>query len=85
MKNIRIYPGRCTGCMVCVLACAFHHTKRFDREIASVDVSISGKERRIFVSIHRGKADQRCACDCCEKEQEPLCVKYCVTKAIVRE
>ena len=79
-----IHPERCTGCMLCVLACSLHHAKRFDRKIASIEVSVSGKERKTIVSIHTVNDGERRACDYCEGEKEPLCIKYCPTNVIVR-
>lgn len=79
-----IHPERCTGCMLCVLACSFHHTKRFDRRISSVAVSTLGKEREMNILIHEVKDEERQACDNCQGERIPLCVRYCPTGAIVR-
>ena len=80
--EILIFPERCVGCMSCVLACAVHHEQRFDRKIASIEIDNSGKEREIDILIHKVTEGQHQACDCCEKEIEPLCFKYCPTSAI---
>lgn len=82
-ERFAVHPERCTGCMLCVLACSLHHAKRFDRRSSSVEVSISGKERKMSVSIHEVKEGERQACDYCEGEKQPLCIKYCPTAAIV--
>jgi Fe-S-cluster-containing dehydrogenase component len=82
VKQLVLYPEKCTGCMSCVLACSLHNGERFDRRISSIKVSISKKEREIEISIVKGKARGLQACDDCEGEKEPLCVKYCTPKAI---
>lgn len=78
-----LYPERCTACMSCILACSLHHAQRFDRKAASIEVSVLGKERKTCISIHKTKQGERQACDYCERETEPLCVKYCAPKAII--
>ena len=77
-----IYPDKCTSCMLCILACAYHHSKKFDRKSASIEVNVFKKEREINIVVHRVKTNERHACDYCEGESEPLCVKYCIPKAI---
>jgi len=79
-----VHPERCTGCMLCVLACSLHHGNRFDRRISSVEVSAFGKEREMSILIHEAREGERQACDYCEGEKQPLCIKYCPTAAIVR-
>jgi len=68
--------------MSCILACSFHYGKRFDRKTASIKVDILGKEREIRILIQRGKDGELKACDDCEGEKVPLCVKYCIPKAL---
>ena len=77
-----IYPKRCTACMSCILACSLHHTKAFNPKIASIEVNTFGKEREIQIIIHRKKEGVRLACDNCRGEEEPLCIKYCIPKAL---
>ena len=83
IKEFSINPEKCTGCMSCVLACSFHHKKLFDRKIVSVEVDIFGKEREMDIVIHRINENGHLACDFCDGEEEPLCAKYCSTKAII--
>lgn len=82
VRELALYPEKCTACMSCILACSLHHRKRFDKKGASITVSICGKERKISLLIQKGKEGELQSCDYCDGEKEPLCVKYCVPKAI---
>ena len=81
-REFLIYPDKCTACMLCVLACALHHAKKFERKSASIEVNTFKKEREIHIVIHTEKEREQEACDYCKGEEEPLCIKYCIPKAI---
>jgi len=82
-----IHPERCTGCRSCVLACSFHHARLFSPSISSIWVYRDLEKGRMTITLYDRKSGTHLPCDGCEGEQEPLCVKYCDTKAItfVRE
>ena len=73
---------KCVACDLCILACSFHHKKEFNTNISSIEVYTHGKERDIQIIIHREKEGERLACDDCKGEKEPLCIKYCIPKAL---
>ncbi len=81
--KLLLYPEKCTACMSCVLACSLHHSQRFDRKIASIQVGNTRKEREIHILIQKEKETERKACDNCLGEKRPLCVEYCVPGAIL--
>jgi len=81
-RKLVIYPEKCTACMLCVLACSYHHSKKFDRKNSNIEVNVFKKEREINILFNKMKNEERQACDYCEGEKEPLCVKYCIPKAI---
>lgn len=83
IRELLIYHEKCTACMSCILACSFHHIRKFDRRNSSIEVRTSKKEREIQILIQKGKEGGLPACDYCEEEKEPLCVKYCFPKAII--
>jgi len=71
MKLI-IDKNKCVGCRTCELICSFHHKKMFNPEYSSI---------RIFFNDN-GELDIKLFpnCDC---KDEPLCIEYCPTKAIL--
>ncbi len=73
---------KCTLCQLCVLACSFHHAKLFNMNRASIEVNAYGKERKIKIIINEQTEEEKLACDYCEGEREPLCIKYCIPKAL---
>lgn len=82
-KKIVIHSDRCTGCRSCEMACSFHHTKKFSPSFSSIEV-YRNEENGIFkLRIYTTKdTKERVACDLCKNEEEPLCIKYCTTKAL---
>jgi anaerobic carbon-monoxide dehydrogenase iron sulfur subunit len=78
MDVLQIDTKLCNGCRICELACSFHHTGLFAPEKSSIEAlnDYLNGEIKIIVSS---------ACDLCEKEDEPLCVKYCFTGALKGE
>jgi len=65
----------CYGCKSCQLACSFHHTKSFWPDKSNINVS-----RNFQTGIIKWHINS--TCDGCIDEEEPLCIKYCVYKAI---
>ena len=78
-----LFPEKCTACMICVMACSFHHARRFDRKISSIEVNHFTKEREIQVHIQREAEGKRELCDECRGEEEPLSARYCAPQAII--
>lgn len=60
----------CYGCRTCELACSFHHVGVFSTKHSSIRISKSNRTGVI-------NWDLSSSCDDCEKEERPLCVKYC--------
>ena len=83
MKRIMINSEKCTGCGLCEIMCSFHHRKVFSKKLASVEISESLKNGTRKISLHDRDENGHLSCDNCEGLDEPLCVTYCYTKAIV--
>ena len=65
----------CSGCRTCELACSFHHKGVFSPDTSSIKVSRDNQNGNIELSIDS-------TCDSCKGETRPLCVEYCVYKAL---
>lgn len=74
MNNFQLWlnPKKCKGCLRCELACSFHKSghKFFNPELSSTAVFRNSETKEITMQIDE-------SCDFCEKENFPLCVKYC--------
>ena len=82
---LKLDPNSCTACRACELACSFHHRGIFNPRIASIAILRSGKKDDINIVIFYKNEDNHLACNNCNDEKEPLCVKYCVWGAITAE
>ena len=67
---------KCTGCKSCEIACSFHFSKVFSPQISAIRIWRSNVSGDIEINLHSN-------CDLCNKEEEPLCVKYCAPKALI--
>ncbi|MEM3506233.1 MAG: 4Fe-4S binding protein [Candidatus Bathyarchaeia archaeon] len=81
--QIMTFPEKCTGCRACEVACSFHHKKVFKRKISSIQIKRFEREGDIEIIIYKKAEDERQPCDLCVGEIEPLCVKFCFTKALI--
>ena len=79
------FNEKCTGCRVCEVVCAFHHKKVFSRKISSVRVKRIERRGEFEIIIYSVNKDGHLACDLCRGEKEPLCVRFCSTKALTIE
>jgi Fe-S-cluster-containing hydrogenase component 2 len=72
-------PEACTGCLICVLACSFHHTRKYSRSQSSIEVnkSIFTQEKRAAIAICHKKEKRIPVCDMCKEEDFPLCIQFC--------
>ena len=72
-------PGACTGCLICEMACSFHHIRKFSRSQSSIRVnkSIFAPEKGPQITILYKKVDRNLACDLCNQEENPLCIRFC--------
>lgn len=80
--ELDISPDRCTGCRACEIACAFHHNRSFSRRSSSVQINRYERSGKFEIIIHESDEDGYLACDSCEGEEEPVCVKFCLPEAI---
>ena len=80
MSEIKIKHSleKCNACKTCELICSYHHTKAFQPAVSSISV-----ERDHVNGIWRWTVND--TCDNCEKEEQPLCVKFCFYNAITIE
>ncbi len=72
-------PEACTGCLICVLACSFHHTRKYSRSQSSIEVnkSIFSEEKKAEIVICRKEDSMRPICDMCKEDDFPLCIQFC--------
>ena len=85
MFHIAVDPSKCVACMMCELACSYHHKKYFDPQISSIEIHRVGKEMVVTGVVYRQESGTHIACDQCEGEAEPLCKKYCEWDAVILE
>jgi len=69
----------CTGCLICEMACSFHHTGQFSRNQSSIKVhkSISSQGERPQITIFYENINGNNVCDLCNDEETPLCIQFC--------
>ena len=82
MFKLKLFPDKCTGCRTCEIACSYHHVMAFNRKISSIEVKRFVEEGLYEPVIYKEAVARRKACDLCEGEEMPLCVKYCAVEAI---
>ncbi len=80
-------PKLCTGCLICEMACSFHHTKRFSRSQSSIRVrkSIFNQEEGVKITIYHKKIEGSLVCDFCREEDSPRCVQLCPENVLEME
>ena len=81
MKLI-VHQQNCVGCRVCEVVCSFHHHRTFSRKRSSIRVKKNERKAEFEPAIFNEGEDKRPACDLCDGEKVPLCVKFCPTKAL---
>jgi len=69
--DIQVATERCTGCLMCQLACSDRHIKVFNPSVARVTVEVSGLDCSIRFTEE---------CDKCG-----ICVDYCFYGALHKE
>jgi len=69
----------CTGCLICEMVCSFHHIRRFSRSPSSIKVnkSIFDLRRGPQITIFYEETETNRACDLCNGEEDPLCIRFC--------
>ncbi len=79
-------PRACTGCLICEMACSFHHVLRYSRSNSSIRVNISvfNPEEGARITIYYEKENQL-VCDLCIGEVSPLCIRFCPEKVLKYE
>ena len=83
MSTLITLPGRCAACHICELACAYHHAQVFSRRISSIAIHKDDSTGRVAIAFEHNGDEQRHACDFCEREPTPLCVKWCPVNAVL--
>lgn len=73
--NIVRDPKACYGCRSCEIVCSYHHRGGFAPEGGAIRVDKNNRTGKI-----RWRIDL--TCDLCEKEGQPLCVRYCSYQAL---
>lgn len=66
-------PDLCTGCMLCMIACAYKHHHTYDFNLAYIGLVESPKKPGSFIG---------CLCSHCEY---PVCQAACPTEAIRKD
>jgi Fe-S-cluster-containing hydrogenase component 2 len=69
----------CTGCLICELACSFHHTRKYSRRHSSIKVKklIFATEGKAEITLSHGKDCWDPVCDLCKGENGPSCILNC--------
>lgn len=77
----------CTGCLICEMACSFHHIRRFSRSNSSIKVrkSIFNPEEGVKITILHKKGDGSPVCDFCREEDYLQCVQFCPENVLKME
>jgi Fe-S-cluster-containing hydrogenase component 2 len=80
-------PDACTGCLLCEMACSFHHTGKYSRHGSSIRVnkSISSPEKGPQVTVSYGKETWNPVCNLCTGEDSPLCIRFCPENVLALE
>jgi Fe-S-cluster-containing hydrogenase component 2 len=67
----------CVGCKTCVIACSFHHKGVFSVDLASIEIKDQREQGKFGIFFYKTNEEGHLACDKCQGEEEPFCVKYC--------
>lgn len=80
-------PEACTGCLICEMACSFHHTRQYSRSQSSIRVnkSMFEPEKKPQITIFYEKEKSNRVCDLCRGEDSPLCIRMCPESVLVLE
>ena len=72
-------PQACTGCLICEMACSFHHIRGFSRNYSSVKVikSIFEPDKVARITISYDKSNGNPICDLCVNENFLFCIRFC--------
>jgi len=82
VPELVIRENECIGCRICEIICSYHHKKVFSRKISSIHVKRVERRGEFKITIYSEGINKRIACDLCESEKMPLCIKFCPREAI---
>ena len=82
VKTLVCYSEHCMGCRSCEIACSYHHTRSFSRRGSSIHVRRWERKGGFEIKINREEGRKQPSCDLCMGEPAPLCVRFCVPKAL---
>ena len=77
VNKVTFDTQECGGCRTCEIACSYHHRKVFSPSLSSIEVTDKPEKLGFAVSFYTADTNGHLACDRCESEDEPLCLKYC--------
>ncbi len=69
----------CTGCLICEMACSYHHIRKYSRSHSSIKVnkSIFNPEKGAEIILYYENDKWIPVCDLCKGEDSPLCIRFC--------
>ncbi len=75
--SLTTFPGQCTACRACEIACHFRHTATFGTAASSIRIDYEPDASSLQIHILP-------TCDLCAGAAIPACVAACVPGAVVR-
>lgn len=77
VNKVTFEAAGCGGCRTCEIACSYHHKRVFSPSLSSIEIIDRTDKPDFTLSFYIEDVDGHLACDRCEGEDEPLCLKYC--------
>jgi Fe-S-cluster-containing dehydrogenase component len=67
----------CSGCRSCELACSFHHSKKFQPPISSIEIKTTPVRAGFTATLYKVGVYGHVGCDRCIGLPVPMCVQFC--------